>query len=574
MPAQPARALPGIDVSHWQGTIDWAAVAVSGQRFAIAKATEGRTLVDSTYVNNKFGAQANGITFGAYHFAQPDDSAGDAIAEADHFVDTAQLLPGNLIPVLDLERTGGLSPAELTTWILTWLGRVTERLGVRPMVYTSPAGWENRTGDTTAVVEAGYDLLWIAHWGVAEPRLPAGNWGGHGWTFWQYSSCGSVPGIEGCVDVDWYASSDLAAVMIPNPDVQPPTATIRAPLGVADPLVVSFNEGVRQVRPTNVFVLSTTTGAPLDAAATCRSRTGAAVDCSTGTVRTVEVHPVNPLVPGESYEGVVNPPGVPFPVVDRNGNAAPPTALPFAPSTAVEQDDSSVTAAWATVADRRAVGRSYLVERSAGATASFSFVGRSVTWVTVAGPDQGRAAVWIDGVRRGAFDQHSTRPSFGVERTFGGLARGPHTIAIRVLGTASPGATDTKVVVDAFVTPSGTIRTPTVAASWGTIRASRASGGAVAASDLADASISFTFRGTGVDWTTVRDRRQGRAAVYLDGMLLRTVNNYAAEPTFGVVRSIDGLEAGLHTLRIVVLGESRRVSKGTFVSVDRLEVRL
>ena len=76
----------------------------------------------------------------------------------------------------------------MTTWILTWLARVTERLGVRPMVYTSPSGWATRTGDTTAVAEAGYTVLWVAHWGVAEPRLPADDWAGHGWTFWQYTS--------------------------------------------------------------------------------------------------------------------------------------------------------------------------------------------------------------------------------------------------------------------------------------------------------------------------------------------------------------------------------------------------
>ena len=110
------------------------------------------------------------------------------MAEADHFVDHAQLGGGNLIPVLDLERTGGLSDAEVTTWILTWLARVYERTGVRPMVYTSPSGWEERTGDTTAVADAGYTVLWVAHWNTDAPRVPAANWSGYGWTFWQTST--------------------------------------------------------------------------------------------------------------------------------------------------------------------------------------------------------------------------------------------------------------------------------------------------------------------------------------------------------------------------------------------------
>lgn len=75
-------ALPGIDVSHHQGLIDWAQVAGSRQRFAIGKATNGRTFVDPNFAYNKAGAEASGLAFGAYHFARPDDSANDAIIEA------------------------------------------------------------------------------------------------------------------------------------------------------------------------------------------------------------------------------------------------------------------------------------------------------------------------------------------------------------------------------------------------------------------------------------------------------------------------------------------------------------
>ena len=91
--AQPAGALPGIDVSHHQGLIDWSEVAGSGQRFAFAKATEGSTFVDPNYAFNKSEAEMAGILFGAYHFARPDGATNDAIVEADHFVDAAQLEP-------------------------------------------------------------------------------------------------------------------------------------------------------------------------------------------------------------------------------------------------------------------------------------------------------------------------------------------------------------------------------------------------------------------------------------------------------------------------------------------------
>src|SRR6266545_4590823 len=141
----PPGAIPGIDVSHHQGTIDWAQVAASGQRFVIAKASEGLFSVDPTYATNRAGATAAGLVFGAYHFARPDLHPNGPTGEADHFVDTAQLGPGNIVPVLDLERSGDLTQAQLTAWILAWLGEVTARTGVRPMVYTSPNGWANRT---------------------------------------------------------------------------------------------------------------------------------------------------------------------------------------------------------------------------------------------------------------------------------------------------------------------------------------------------------------------------------------------------------------------------------------------
>ena len=70
--APPPGALPGIDVSRHQGTIDWAQVAASGQRFVLAKATEGLLTVDPTYATNRAGAMAAGLEFGAYHFARPD----------------------------------------------------------------------------------------------------------------------------------------------------------------------------------------------------------------------------------------------------------------------------------------------------------------------------------------------------------------------------------------------------------------------------------------------------------------------------------------------------------------------
>ena len=206
----------GIDISHWQGTINWTKVAASGKRFAYMKATESTSYVDPTYVSNRQQAQAAGLFVGAYHFGQPSTTAGDASAEADHFVDTAVPAVGDLLPVLDLERTGNLSQAALTAWVKEYLERVYQRTAVRAVIYCSPNFWRTYLGDTTWFAANGYDILWVAHWTAAPaPSVPGGAWGGHGWTFWQYTSDGTVPGISGRVDLNRYNGTDFTRVLIP-----------------------------------------------------------------------------------------------------------------------------------------------------------------------------------------------------------------------------------------------------------------------------------------------------------------------------------------------------------------------
>ena len=215
VPALARTKLRGIDVSHWQGTIDWTQVAGAGLRFAIAKASEGQTFDDPNYSSYKSGATSAGLSFTAYHFARPDGGANDAILEADHFFIVAQLASGNLIPALDLEDSGGLDTATLTAWTFDWLEELTAKLGVKPMIYTSPSFWQTYMADSSAFAAAGYKLLWIAEWDVPNPHPPGSNWGGFGWTFWQRTDCQTVPGISGCVDGDVYNGANLDRVRIP-----------------------------------------------------------------------------------------------------------------------------------------------------------------------------------------------------------------------------------------------------------------------------------------------------------------------------------------------------------------------
>jgi GH25 family lysozyme M1 (1,4-beta-N-acetylmuramidase) len=235
-----SASVPGIDVSHYNGLIDWAGIAGAGYKFVFAKATEGNTLADAPYAAYRAGAGASNLKFGAYHFARPGGATTgairvDAVAEADHFVDVAQPRSGDLLPVLDLEVTGGLSPSSLRVWTWSWLREVEARLHVKAILYTSPHFWVTALANTTAFAAAGYRVLWIAHYTRASaPTVPAQNWGGHGWTFWQWTSCATVPGIFGCVDSDRYSGASFAPVTIPGPprNTSPPTISGSAAPGL------------------------------------------------------------------------------------------------------------------------------------------------------------------------------------------------------------------------------------------------------------------------------------------------------------------------------------------------------
>ncbi|MDX6481047.1 MAG: lysozyme [Gaiellaceae bacterium] len=241
----------GVDVSNWQGAINWTKVAGAGYRFAIAKATESTTYEDSTYLANRSGSEAAGLSFGAYHFARPYGSSlaavtASAVSQADYFLGFATPQPGELPPVLDLEATGALSARLLNAWTLAWAQEVYARLGVHPLIYSSPAFWQQYLADSPAVAAAGTPL-WIAHWTSASaPWVPAQNWNGLGWTFWQWTNCVSVPGIGGCVDGDRMNGTSPASIAIaPYPEGTPTVGTPPSIVGIPEEgMVLSAVSGV------------------------------------------------------------------------------------------------------------------------------------------------------------------------------------------------------------------------------------------------------------------------------------------------------------------------------------------
>lgn len=205
------RAL-GIDVSSFQGAINWNAVKSDGIDFAWAKATEGSaSYVDYTdaYLGaNMAGASGSGILIGAYHFAHPlhDPGAAGAQAEADFFVASAgqYMTAGYLRPVLDLEVEGS---SATSTWVNDFLSDVDEATGVTPIVYTYIDYSESYLDSTVANRN-----LWIANPSgaspqVGEPTVPSPF---TNWNFWQYGQS-TINGISGAVDQD-VANGNLAYV--------------------------------------------------------------------------------------------------------------------------------------------------------------------------------------------------------------------------------------------------------------------------------------------------------------------------------------------------------------------------
>ncbi|MFN4243895.1 MAG: glycoside hydrolase family 25 protein [Tepidisphaerales bacterium] len=265
--AQAQTRTRGIDVSSWQGVIDWARVARpisqggGGIEFAFIRATRGgssgpTSVVDSRFVFNITQARANGIRVGAYHFARfdrwtPGDWTGPNSPrdEAMHFLSVAgpYITEGSLRPVLDIENDSSdpdaasrFTKAELTAWALAFAEEITRALGpaARPIIYVN--GW-------FANHELNPDIniypLWLARYGSTGDPLttgqpqptsslpniygvwnPTGNPSNHPWAFWQYTNTGSVPGISGNVDLNVfnnqvYGSIDAftIATVIPEP---------------------------------------------------------------------------------------------------------------------------------------------------------------------------------------------------------------------------------------------------------------------------------------------------------------------------------------------------------------------
>ena len=189
--------LPGIDVSAYQGNLNWASIAPSID-FAYAKATEGTYYTNPDFTNQYEGPYDQGVIRGAYHFGIPNNSTG--ATQADYFVShgggwsaDGLTLPG----ALDIEYNPygaecyGLTKAQMTSWIWAFVNEYAFDTGVYPVIYSTDDWWTTCTSNDSRF--ASYDPFWIARYSSSAGTLPAGY--GY-YTFWQYADSGSEPGDQ------------------------------------------------------------------------------------------------------------------------------------------------------------------------------------------------------------------------------------------------------------------------------------------------------------------------------------------------------------------------------------------
>ncbi len=192
----------GIDVSRYQHNIDWKAVEAMEDKelkigFAFIKATEGLGRVDNGFRQNWFNAKKAKVPRGAYHFFISSKSGK---AQAENFIETVNLLPGDLPPVLDIETANGASVTDIQQRVKDWLLMIEKRYKVKPIIYTNIDFYEN-------FLDGAFDdyPLWVAHYYVKDkPRIK------RKWDFWQHNEKGRVNGIDSFVDFNVFKGDSAA----------------------------------------------------------------------------------------------------------------------------------------------------------------------------------------------------------------------------------------------------------------------------------------------------------------------------------------------------------------------------
>ncbi len=236
----------GLDVAHHQKPIDWQKVAAAGYRYVFVRATYGAHRKDRRFEEHWAGAQAAGLLMSSYHFMRTTDPVDRQI---DMWLDVLGDRKLDLPLALDVENdpTPGddapMSRAAWTEWTLGCLDRLAAAGHARPVIYTAGSFWNNNVERSD---RWGQHPLWVAHYTeAARPILPR-DW--PAWGLWQFTSKGTVPGIDGNVDVNRFlgGEADLMSSLGGGGGAAPiAAATPRLAVRVAAPVNIRSGPSIK-----------------------------------------------------------------------------------------------------------------------------------------------------------------------------------------------------------------------------------------------------------------------------------------------------------------------------------------
>lgn len=185
--------IKGIDVSHYQGEINWGKVREEREdlQFAYMKATEGQDYTDRYFKDNWNNAKDTGLLLGAYHFFTTQSSGEQ---QANHFIAIVPNEPTNLPPVIDIEIALEHEVEEIEKELMVLSDRLEQHYNKKPILYVTYATYNKYVAGRS--VFDNHDI-WIRDI-VKRPTLKEGR----DWTLWQYINRGRVAGIDAYVDIN------------------------------------------------------------------------------------------------------------------------------------------------------------------------------------------------------------------------------------------------------------------------------------------------------------------------------------------------------------------------------------
>jgi hypothetical protein len=394
------------------------------------------------------------------------------------------------------------------------------------MIYTSPSFWRTYLGDTRIFADQGYSILWIAHWGVSSPSVPASNWGGKGWTFWQTGG-GPVPGISGDVDLDVYNGTDLTRVIYGANFSLAAAASLAG--SVKQGASTSFDIAINRTFFTLPVSLSVS-GAPAGTTATLSSSStgGSSVTLNVTTSNSGTVTPTGTysLTVTGTANGLTRSTTASLVVTD---GIAPLATAPVSRLYALSTNGSTiepVRSTWSATDDKGVQGYSLQRQVSGGSWATVDLA--AITDVTI-----------TQSLTLGTAYRYRMRANDG-NGNYSAWMYGPTVNATRTEQSSTA------------VKYSGT---------WTTVSttASSASGSSLRYTTSKGAYAYFTFTGSSIAWVAPRSTNRGYADVYIDGVLKGSVNLYATSyQAQRIVYAFNWASNGTHTIKVVNRATSGR----------------